>query len=112
MWAYQMPDQVNYHFHHWIYRGNAWLDNYHELDYRIMTYAYDALNNLTGVTDALTNTTVGARACWRCGTTRPTGGCRCGRIRRRKTGSSAAGILRSRLRMATSLERGPRRMGR
>ena len=53
-----MPSQVNYHFHHWIYRGNAWLDNRHELDYRIMTYAYDALNNLTGVTDALTNTTV------------------------------------------------------
>jgi RHS repeat-associated protein len=53
----QMATGKNWRFHHWIYRGTAWLDNYHELGYQVTAYAYDVLDNLTAVTDALDNVT-------------------------------------------------------
>jgi hypothetical protein len=36
----QMATGKNWRFHHWIYRGTAWLDNYHELGYQVTAYAY------------------------------------------------------------------------
>jgi RHS repeat-associated protein len=53
----QMPAGLSYRFRHWIYRGNAWLDDYQEWDVQTTLYAYDALGNLTRVTDAAGNIT-------------------------------------------------------
>ncbi|MEJ2737434.1 MAG: hypothetical protein P8189_28405, partial [Anaerolineae bacterium] len=57
IYALQMPPGVDYRFHHWIYSGNAWLDNYREFDALVTTYGYDPLDNLTAVTDTLGITT-------------------------------------------------------
>jgi RHS repeat-associated protein len=57
IYALQMPAGVQYRFHHWIYSGNAWLDNYGEYDALVTTYDYDRLDNLTVVTDTLGITT-------------------------------------------------------
>ncbi len=56
-YLFQMPGGVGYHFHHWIWRGNAWLDNYQEMNYQYTFYTYDVLGNLTQVKDALNNIT-------------------------------------------------------
>ena len=53
----QLPAGLSYRFHHWTYRNNTWLDNYHELNFQTTRYTYDVLGNLKGVTDALQNTT-------------------------------------------------------
>jgi RHS repeat-associated protein len=53
-----MPAGLSYRFHHWVYRGNAWLENYQEFDYQITSYAYAVTDQLVGITDTLTNTTV------------------------------------------------------
>jgi len=54
----QMPAGLSYRFHHWVYRNNAWLDNYQEFDYQLTSYSYAVTDQLVGVTDALVNTTV------------------------------------------------------
>src|SRR3989304_4286624 len=56
-YLFQMPAGLSYRFRHWLYRGNAWLDNSHELNYQITNYAYDVRDNLARVTDALGNVT-------------------------------------------------------
>jgi hypothetical protein len=48
---------LSWRFHHWIYRGTSWLDNYHELSCQTTTYAYDTLGNLTDVWDEVGNHT-------------------------------------------------------
>jgi YD repeat-containing protein len=48
---------VNWRFRHWIYRGNAWLDDYRELSSQSTTYGYDTLDNLVAVTDSLGHVT-------------------------------------------------------
>jgi len=48
----------NWGFHSWVYRGTLWLDDYFELEHHTTQYAYDVTDNLTLVTDTLTNTTV------------------------------------------------------
>jgi YD repeat-containing protein len=56
-YAVKLPSGLSYRFHHWVYRGTAWLDNYRELNYQSTRYAYDTLGNLTTVTDAAGNMT-------------------------------------------------------
>ncbi len=53
----QMASGKNWRFHHWIYRGVAWLDNYHELEYHTTEYGYNVLDSLTDVWDANDNHT-------------------------------------------------------
>jgi YD repeat-containing protein len=57
VYALQMPAGGQYRFRHWIYSGNAWLDNYREFDALVTSYGYDRLDNLTVVTDTLGITT-------------------------------------------------------
>ncbi|MBI4332947.1 MAG: hypothetical protein HY673_16900, partial [Chloroflexi bacterium] len=52
-----MPAGKNWRFHHWIWTGNAYLDNYREITYQPTTYRYDTLGSLTTVTDTLGSVT-------------------------------------------------------
>lgn len=58
--AFTLPtsSNVNYRFTHALYTGTAWLDNYQEMTFYITDYTYNVLDQLTIVTDTLTNTTV------------------------------------------------------